>query len=400
MMKMFEINGWHYLTMQGVNIFVRSNFNKAFNQFWNKIMLVIDDNLVVGVLLKIQSSDGTIKSLGPLHRVTKSDRGELCKVLWFYIKSKGNDYTTLDISKITFQYIILGNKSEVSTEINNPIVKPVSSHSFGLFNNYKHMCLYPILSVQDKLLSNLSYLKNCNKNIKILENMLSDLESTQHTLFKEFLSNILYNKPINITATYTISNDIKNIKYNNYLLTPSLIVKNLTKPGVYLIEFNNKQSYYIGSSINIKKRFLQHKKQKMVNIFKSFNHKFDLNLTLTDKNLYYFFKFGSLYITIDYLKEFKYLYPNYKLSKGEWIILNKLTDLHVKILEQSLIYNYKPNLNKSQTVSYRFIEWRKEWLYYYDKESEYRKSSKVLHNKNDWFYLFKLFIKKLLGYHS
>jgi hypothetical protein len=133
-MKMFNINGWYYLEVPGVNIFIRSNFKKVFNTFWNNVMNKLDDNTVIGIILKIQSKDGAIRTLGPLSRVTKGDRTSLSKVLWFYICSKGDDYSVIDISKITFQYIILGNKSEVSTEISNPIIKPVSSHVFGSFS--------------------------------------------------------------------------------------------------------------------------------------------------------------------------------------------------------------------------------------------------------------------------
>jgi hypothetical protein len=133
-MKMFNINGWHYLTMQNVNIFVRDGYKKAFIQFWNKVMYDLDDNLVVGVLLKIQSSDGAVRTLGSLQKVTKGDRSELSKTLRYYINEKGNDYTTMDIDKVIFQYIILGNKNVVSTEISNPISKSVSSHIFGSFS--------------------------------------------------------------------------------------------------------------------------------------------------------------------------------------------------------------------------------------------------------------------------
>jgi hypothetical protein len=113
------------------------------------------------------------------------------------------------------------------------------------------------------------------------------------------------------------------------------------------------------------------------------------NLTDIDNEIK--FKCGSIYITKDYLQEFKTLYPNYTLSKGEWLILNKITDLHYKILELSMIYNLdefktekhfnsfsEQSLNKDFKVAYRFSEWKKEWLFLYDKESEYRKATKVI----------------------
>jgi hypothetical protein len=58
--------------------------------------------------------------------------------------------------------------------------------------------------------------------------------------------------------------------------------------------------------------------------------------------------------------------------------LNKLSDLHLKILEQSLISSLNPNLNKAEIVVFKYFEWRKEWLYYYTKESEYKKATKLI----------------------
>jgi hypothetical protein len=133
-MKMFNINGWYYLEVPGVNIFIRSNFRKVFNTFWNNVVDKLDDNTVVGILFKVHSNGGAVRTLGPLQKVTKGDRSLLNKTLKFYIDLKGDEYSVLDISKITFQYIILGNKDEVNTEISNPYPKITNSHSFGSYS--------------------------------------------------------------------------------------------------------------------------------------------------------------------------------------------------------------------------------------------------------------------------
>lgn len=71
--------------------------------------------------------------------------------------------------------------------------------------------------------------------------------------------------------------------------------------------------------------------------------------------------------TNNYYEKFISLYPNYKLSKGEKVLLKKLTNLQVRILEQSLItylFNNKTNLlNKQSIVSYQYLEWDKQWYF-------------------------------------
>lgn len=119
--------------------------------------------------------------------------------------------------------------------------------------------------------------------------------------------------------------------FNNF---DTLIKKDLNKPGVYIINIKPNtskieiinQDFYIGSSINIKKRLSYHISSTIPTFTKGIDKK------------EFICNFGTLYITTDYLLEFKKIHPNYILSKGEWLILNKLTDLHIKILEQSLLF--------------------------------------------------------------
>jgi len=50
------------------------------------------------------------------------------------------------------------------------------------------------------------------------------------------------------------------------------------------------------------------------------------------------------------------------LSKGEAIFLIQLSELHVNLLEQSLITIFKPNLNSSDKVNFVYNTWDLNWL--------------------------------------
>jgi len=86
---------------------------------------------VVGVLVKVKDSNGTIKTIGPLLKFTKSDKGKIRKALLLNISLKGNNYSSITSSSLTFQYIYLSN--ETVTDTNLPTVKKADSYSFGRY---------------------------------------------------------------------------------------------------------------------------------------------------------------------------------------------------------------------------------------------------------------------------
>ena len=90
-------NGWQFLKLSNLNIFVKSDFNKAFDIFWSTTMNDLDKSQVVGLLLKVKGSDDNYRSLGPLFKYTKSDRIKLRRVLMDYINLKANNYSTITI---------------------------------------------------------------------------------------------------------------------------------------------------------------------------------------------------------------------------------------------------------------------------------------------------------------
>nr|YP_010697826.1 NADH dehydrogenase subunit 4 [Porodaedalea chrysoloma]WCF76787.1 NADH dehydrogenase subunit 4 [Porodaedalea chrysoloma] len=213
-----------------------------------------------------------------------------------------------------------------------------------------------ILQYNDRKLINKSYAVNCSynpikKDGEIVNSMFNEME---------------------IGLTSKILTD-KN--YKNYCRTVACC---------YIITFENKYYYYIGSTANIKNRFKTH----TLNI----NNYYVNNSTKGLSNfLKYFlineyngkkptnFNINIVYLTTNYLNKFQEIYPNYKLSKGEWILLNKITDFIVKILEESLILHFHPKLNSAKKVVFKHFEWNDESLQIYSengKASDYLKAKK------------------------
>jgi hypothetical protein len=124
--------GWQYLTLQNMNIFVQTDFNKALDQFWNQVMHKMNDERIVGVLLKIKLSDGSLKTIAPLQKVTKNNLELIRKVLNFFISMKSNDYYSLETSGIIFQYNILNKDADAS--IVTPLKREVKNYSFGNYD--------------------------------------------------------------------------------------------------------------------------------------------------------------------------------------------------------------------------------------------------------------------------
>ena len=118
--------------MHNLNIFVNSEFNKAFDNFWTSTISKLPNKQVIGLLVKVKDSNGSLITLGPLSRINKkSNRAELRTVLFHYAQSKGESYNTFTVSSIIFQYIYLNN---VTPEIPKKEVQKLVNYSSGDFN--------------------------------------------------------------------------------------------------------------------------------------------------------------------------------------------------------------------------------------------------------------------------
>lgn len=170
----------------------------------------------------------------------------------------------------------------------------------------------------------------------------------------------------------------------------------------YVIVFNNNLYYYIGSSIDILNRVKTHNLNLENEIYsvlglsrkakKSFFTESILPYYIESEistNYELSYKIHPIYIYTNYLNKFSLLHPQHRLSKGEWILLKYITDLIIKILEQSLINKFKPKLNSIQKVGIRPLSWCDTYL---DEISSEKSLHKVYGRANK--YIIKISINK------
>ena len=122
--------------------------------------------------------------------------------------------------------------------------------------------------------------------------------------------------------------------------------------GCYVIYDTNSLYFYIGHSKDFKPRFNSHilnLKHSVNKLNESPQHSlnlFDFYIKSCIANRVSFdIEMGPICLYKCYFKEFVKKYPDYKFSVGEYLILNFITDLVGKIMEQSLIFFYNPLLN-------------------------------------------------------
>lgn len=150
----------------------------------------------------------------------------------------------------------------------------------------------------------------------------------------------------------------KNVKYESYLSC------------CYIIKFNHNLYFYIGSTSNLIKRIQSHN-TNVLNVVKNLPYikkdsvRNQPGKPVNSKLFDYFikdeirhigelsYKILPIYLGYNYLKKFLLLYPDYKLSRGEWILLSSITDFIIKLLEQSLINYFNPRLNELHNVAMR-----------------------------------------------
>ena len=124
--------------------------------------------------------------------------------------------------------------------------------------------------------------------------------------------------------------------------------------GVYIFIAPDGERY-LGSCINFNTRLIEHKDQ-----FKNRRKPTVLHLYKYQFPLY---KWSPIYWTLNYYNIFKNKYPHYSLNKGETHILMAITQLLLRILEQSLLNTFVFNLNgKNKLVRFLYISWNTQNL--------------------------------------
>jgi predicted GIY-YIG superfamily endonuclease len=334
--------------------------------------------------------------------------------------------------KVNFKYSKIIEEN-INNKNNSPFSNKSSIRSFSTskisynnncaaLNNYKNEIFFkPILKVENELLA----------PIVLYENVVIEIEKIKLILFKipnyNFVKLWLFSQLeqdkiiINVEKNKEMNKLLKKIKQNNLNNNKDLFIfKDKVKKSndefyikspeesmlyacCYIITFNNKNFYYIGSSSNLRRRFKKHKKNILnyilykkrnknlndyfknflyseINNYKLFNINSKIKKSIKD---YLKFDIGVIYLCTNYFKKFKNKYPEYELNEVEIIILKMITDFFMKILELSLIENFKPKLNIAKNVSFKTFMLDDYLLEYYIKNIISKK-----YFKNDKFNIY------------
>jgi len=250
------------------------------------------------------------------------------------------------------------------------IIRNDFSYNSNLILSSEYVFLYSRFYI-NKLKEHCNLRKNKNKKIA-KQFKLKNTKNKSYNKSGKLLDGSLWN-----LNTYYYNRNLKT-KYSSSAMKFSKYMDTLC--CCYIIIFNNNLYYYIGSSINILDRVKNHN-SNIENII----YELLYNLGLSSENyckckpdankLWYNFieseikyneelnyKIIPIYFSTNYLNKFQLLHPKYKLSKGEWIILKYITDLTIKILEQSLIYKFQPKLNILENVYIQYYSWNDSYL--------------------------------------
>jgi len=207
------------------------------------------------------------------------------------------------------------------------------------------------ITTSTKLLAPIIINDQIVKAVKTAEIIINSLPN--NNLVKEFIIENI-NNPIDIKGFVKNDNIVPNdlIIFKNGIIPP-YITKNA---GVYVFTeiLNNKQ--YIGSAINLYIRLHYHKDQ-----FYNIRNQTKLHKTVNEGLIS--LTWGSIYETMNIFIIFIKKNPTYILTKGEIDILVHLTQLIPRILEQSLLTKFKPELNgEISTVLYQYTSWNPKTL--------------------------------------
>jgi hypothetical protein len=201
---------------------------------------------------------------------------------------------------------------------------------------------------QTNLYASLVNTKQIEKALYLAELMYLDLPD--NSLIKQLINEVR-NKSVKITGSINSNNRLESNNPSVFDLHRNTWKPNISKSaGVYLFTHTLTDKQYIGSAMNFLGRMQLHRQQVRhpLSVF----HKFVSDNTWTN------FVFGTVYETTNYLTEFKTKYPKYNLSLGEMIVLSHLTHLEARVLEQSLIIKFSPQLNSlDKDVTFSYTTW-------------------------------------------
>lgn len=200
--------------------------------------------------------------------------------------------------------------------------------------------------VQTNLYTNLVYTKHIDKAMHLAEIMYLDL--SDNSLIKSFISETI-NKQISVTGFINSKGKLESNNKSVFNTDLNSFRPSASKSaGVYLFTHTPSDKQYIGSAMNFQNRMQVH--------FSDIRHPSTIFHKFVSDYTWNKFTYGPIYKTTNYLTEFKTRYPKYVLTLGEIIILSHLTQLETRVLEQSLIKRFSPELNTTD-VFFSYTSW-------------------------------------------
>ena len=189
--------------------------------------------------------------------------------------------------------------------------------------------------------------------------------------YKSYLYHFIkynYNLPILVS-----SKEIEGIIISNFKFTLPLNIKkistifptlNLSNAGIYIFKHSTGK-FALGSAMNFERRIIDH-----VNSFRGHRTMQKLHKFTIENGGLNSITWGPLVITPNFLNLFISTYPFYNLNKLETQILAALTQFIPRILEQSYMSYYKPELNGSKNkifnIIFSFTKWDNKVTDYLD----------------------------------
>lgn len=173
--------------------------------------------------------------------------------------------------------------------------------------------------------------------------LLQMIDSLPQGVFLDFIKNLEYH--VSVMGVYQdtlVGGQSQLITQGLYGLTQDSLV--------YILHLGDKVSdFYIGSASNGMNRISQH-----LDSLKGLRSQDSVHLQLLASGSLSEIYFSKLYTSVNYFKLAVEQLPYYQFSQGEVFLLRALTEFFVRVLEQSLIFEYKPSINSLNPVLFTY----------------------------------------------
>jgi hypothetical protein len=210
--------------------------------------------------------------------------------------------------------------------------------------------------------------------LEVLQEMVGSLPEGP---FLDFINNLEYSTNVFGYCLPLPGIGVKNGLTTNYSQSITQPHIGLTEDSlVYMLYVKeNSAVYYIGSASNGLNRIGQH-----LDSLKGLRPQDGVHIKLLSlgKPVY----FGKIYTSTNYFNLAIRTIPNYQFSQGEVFILRALTEFVIRVLEQSLITTFHPEINSKYPVLFTYTSWDPKLLSVYDFAIDGSRAVQILNATN------------------